>query len=126
MTHPCPTCGLEHAVETAVVPDVATAAADVEIAQIEAERDIKLAKITAEAIDNEQETEIARLRGELAGLRELVERVAPPPPEPDPEPVPVVIAPPDPEPVDEPPAVEAPPPVETAPPRSSKKQNPWW
>lgn len=126
MSHPCPECGLEHAVVGQVADDAVPAAAAVEIAGIEAERDITLAKIAAKSEDPERGEEIARLRGELTGLRELVQRLAPPPPEPEPVPVPVPVPDPESDPVVDEPAVEAPPVVEPAPSSSRKRQSVWW
>lgn len=87
-----------------------TVAADVEVAKIEADRDVTIAKIAAKAEESHDETEVEVLRGEVRVLREMVERMAPEP-EPEPEPVPVVVndAPAEPVPdVPAPPAAEAP------------------
>jgi len=102
--HECATCGHLHDFpETAEVLDVETggdaeateevAAAAVEIAGIEADRDVKLAKIEAERWRAELREENAALRAEVNGLREAVDALtaaaAPPPvivaPEPGPE-----------------------------------------
>lgn len=115
------------AVETAEVAEAATevaettAAADVEIAKVEAERDVELAKIDVEREEVWQESRVARLEGEIAGMREVLERIAPPEPEPA-EPVePVVV---------EPPAEPEPEPVAPAPepapqPKGKKKAGFW-
>lgn len=96
------------------------AEAAVLIAEIEAERDVTLAKISAKAEEIHDETEVEVLRGELRVLREMVERLAP---EPEPEPVPVLMdAPPV---ADEEPELPAPEPAAEPKPRSSRK-NPWW
>ena len=102
--HECATCGHLHDFpETAEVLDVDTggdaeateevAAAAVEIAEIEADRDIKLAKIDLERRQIELGEENAALRAELNAVRETVDALtaaaAPPPvivaPEPEPE-----------------------------------------
>ncbi|GAA0287238.1 hypothetical protein GCM10009527_098190 [Actinomadura nitritigenes] len=111
--------------ETAEVAEAATevaettAAADVEVAQIEAERDVELARINVQAEEIWQEGRVARLEGEIAGMREVLERIAPPEPEPAPEPEPVVVEPaPEPEPV-------APAPEPAPQPKGKKKAGFW-
>lgn len=73
--------------EPSPVEEVTEAA--VRIAQIEAERDVTLAKIQAKMVDPELEAENAALRAELETLRAIV---SPPAPEVDPEPVVIVQA----------------------------------
>lgn len=80
---------------------------DVEIAAIEAEASIEREKIWTEQAGLELQGEVAQLRGELAGMREVLDRLSPP----EPEPEPVVIPIPDPGPVEEPEAVPGPPEV---------------
>jgi hypothetical protein len=126
MTHICPECGLEHAVDVPVVvteePAGEVAEAAVAIAEIEAGRDVKLAQINAGTEEAWRDARIAELQGELNGMKEMLERLMPP----EPEPVPVVVeAPPEAEPVVEEPGVEPPPPVETSPGRGRKKST-WW
>lgn len=88
-----------------------TVAAEVRIAEIQAKRDVELARLSVRADENADTSELDTLRGEVRALREIVERLAPPEPDPEPEPAPVVIeADPDPEPV-----AEEPPPVENKP-----------
>src|SRR6266487_771016 len=100
MTHTCDVCGLEHQVDepTDVVEEVVAADAAVSIAEIEAERDVTLAKINAGNEKVWQEGRVAELEGQLLGMKEILDRLNAPPPEP--EPVPVVVAP-EPEPLAE-------------------------
>lgn len=116
MSHTCPECGLEHAVEVEKVADVveteAVVEATVEIARIEADRDVTLAKVNARVEEGWQEQRIAELEGRLSGMQEMLDRLTPEP-EPDPEPVPLVVTPP-PEPLIEEPEVQPPPIVEPA------------
>jgi len=100
--HNCPDCGIEHeAPEPEVLVEEAVdvepiADANVEVARIEAERDVTIAKISAKMEERHDETEIEVLRAELRALRDLIT-----PPEPEPEPTPVVIEEPEPVPVEE-------------------------
>lgn len=87
-----------------------TSDAAVEIARLEAERDIKVAKIAARQDDEEQVSELAAMRARLDVLEAAL---APPEPEPMPEPEPVVV-------VSEPDAAAAPPEKETV--RERKSQ----
>ena len=66
----------------------ATNAAEVEIARIQAERDIRLAKIAAGTIDAEQEIAVAEAEARADAAEAVVEILAP---EPDPAPEPIVI-----------------------------------
>ncbi len=126
MTHACPDCGLGHEpaiVEEPVVVDVEPAAdAAVQIAAIEADRDVTIARVHAKTEEAWQESRVAELEGRLAGMAETLERLTPP----EPEPVPVVIAePPAPEPIVAEPVAEPPPVAEPAG-KPSKRSNPWW
>lgn len=126
MTHLCPECGLEHAVDVdqpiiAIDPEPA-AAAEVEIARIEADRDVAVARIGAKVEEGWQEQRIAELEGRLAGMQEIIEQLTP---DPEPEPVPVVIEAPEPDPVTTEPTTTAPPIVEPEP-AKKRKGNPFW
>ncbi len=126
MSHLCAECGLEHADPViAEAPVAETAAADVQIAEIEAERDIRLAQIGAKAGESDAITRIAELEGKMDGMREMLERLLPPEPEPDPTPVIVDAPAAEPEPVVEEPAATPPPAVESEPKRS-RQRNAWW
>jgi len=91
--------GFEHAdpeppVVVEEAPDMEPAAeAAVEVARIEAKRDVDVAKIEARVEDDEMVLRMAALEGEIKGMRELLDRVAPPEPEPEPEPEPVIVEP---------------------------------
>lgn len=126
MSHSCPDCGLIHGAE--VVEEVAETAvpeAAVAIAEIEADRDVKLAKIDAEVAESDTSVRLAAVEGEMRGMRDMLSRLMPPEPEPEPEPIPVVVEPaPEPDPVVESGAV--PPPVVEPAPRGGKKANAWW
>lgn len=116
MSHACPQCGLEH--EGSLIPapepepvvvDQGPNENDVKIAEIEAEASIEREKIWTEQRGLDLESEVQELRGELRGMREVLDRVAPP--EPEPPAAPVVVAPPaapepEPAPVPAPPADE--------------------
>jgi hypothetical protein len=112
-----PTCdmGYEHesAPETPAEPEVIvtqpeTNEHDVEIARARAEAQVEETKAYAKARDPEQEAEIARLRGEIDGLRTAMAAMTPPEPEvivaepPAPAPETVVEAPSEPAPPDNP------------------------
>lgn len=126
MTHPCPDCGLDHGepmVETPVIVDeVPAVEASVKIAEIEADRDVTIARVSAKVEEGWQESRVKELEGQLAGVQQVLAQLAPPPP----EPVPVVVeeAPPA-DPVMSEPVVE-PPPVVDAAPQKAKKANPFW
>lgn len=130
----CPDCGMEHHPELAaaaaevgsaevIAEGAADAAheearADVEVAKVEGETAIELAKIDAKVQAGWQEERIVRMEGELSGMREVLDRLAAPPeppPAPEPEPEPEVID-------DEPP----PPEEQPAPPPAPKKSKGWW
>jgi len=95
MTHACADCGLTHDAPLVVEAEPeaaveATLATDVEIARIEADRDIKVARIGAGVAETEIESRIGALEGELRGMREALDRLAPAP-EPEPAPAPIVV-----------------------------------
>ena len=91
--------GFEHAdpePEAVIVeaPDTeAPAEAAVEIARIEGDTAVKVAKIEARVADDELVLRLAELEGEVKGMRETLDRVAPAEPEPEPEPEPVIVEP---------------------------------
>ncbi len=115
--HACPDCGVEHTgpVEPAAAAPVVVEADpgpnenDVKIAEVEAAARVELAELDAAARNVELEAELARVRGELAGVRETLATLQAPPPEPEPVVIPAP-APPEPEPVTPPP-----PPVDDGP-----------
>lgn len=129
--HNCPECGLGHESAAAELPAAEPAPVvvepgpnenDVKIAEVNAAADVELATISAESRNADLEEENARLRGELAGMKETLATLAPPEPPPAPEPAPVPA--PAPAPVLD---VEPPPPAPPAPEASkSKKQSGWW
>jgi hypothetical protein len=91
----------------------ADAEARVEVARIEADAAVQLAKVNRSTLEDEERVELEALRLEVAALREMNA-----PPEPDPI---VVEAPADPEPDDMP--ADAPPPIDGSPePRESRKR----
>lgn len=73
--------------------------AEVSIAEINAARDVKLAQTDVKRTEVYASEELAELRGELRGLREVVEALKPSEPEPVPAPAPPVIIEDEPEPV---------------------------
>lgn len=128
----CPDCGLDHHPEAAeavaeveaaeVIAEGAEGAAHeearagVEIAKVEGETAIELARIDAKVQAGWQEERIVRVEGELAGMREVLDRLtAPSDPPPSPEPVAV-------EPAEE----EPPAPEEKPAPPAPKKPKGWW
>lgn len=127
--HNCPECGFEHDVVAAdpepaapVVVDQGPNENDVKIAEIEAAARVESDRMYTEQRGAELESEVAGLRGELAGMREALERVAPAP-----EPEPVVVVPPEPAPAPAGPDVPAPPVI--APeekPKKSKGDSGWF
>jgi hypothetical protein len=91
---------------------------DVKIAEIEAAAGIEREKLWTEQEKARMDGELEELRGELRGMREVLDRIAP---EPEPEPEPVII--PAPEPAAEPePEVTAPPEEKPAPKAAEKKR----
>lgn len=70
----------------------AVADASVEVARIEAERDVAIAKEQTKQSGVYASEELAALQGEVRALREIVDALKPPEPEPAPEPpAPVVV-----------------------------------
>jgi len=125
-----PTCdmGYAHDLEAAAEPvevpvpvETGPNEHDVEIAAIEAEASVTREEIRAGVDVAEQETRIGALEGELRGVRETLDRLAPPAPEPEAEPV-VTVVPDPPAPVETGPAA----PPETPPPPKQKKSTGWW
>ncbi len=98
--------GYEHEEPEPVVveaPDTEPVAeASVEVARIEADRDVKVAKIEAGTDRIEIDSRVDALEAKIDGMREVLDRLAPEP-EPEPEPEPVVVEP-------GPPAPDVPPP----------------
>lgn len=97
--HNCPDCGIEHEAPEPVVIEEAVdvepvAEANVEIARIEADRDIKVAKIERGMMADEMEIRLAEVEGNLRGMREVLDALVNPP---APEPAPIVIEEPEPE-----------------------------
>lgn len=124
----CPTCGVDHhaeppPAETAADELAEVTAAEVRIAEINAQRDVQLAKIGAGIAESETVADLAHAEGVAEGQADVIETLAP---EPEPEPEPVVIvdpgagAEPEPEAEGGPPEAE---PVSASPPRAA---NPWW
>ena len=67
------------------------ASADVEIAKIQGDTEIKLAQIAARQADPERDAEIAALRDEVRTLKDLLAPPMMPVPEPEPEPAPAPV-----------------------------------
>ena len=76
---------IEEAVDTEPVAE-----AEVRIAEINADRDIAVAKLASRTELQLSESEAELLRAEIAGMREALDRLMNPP-APEPEPAPVVI-----------------------------------
>lgn len=93
---------------------------DVEIAEIEADARVEVEKLWTDQRGAELEAEVQGLRGELRGMREVLDRLQPP--EPDPAPDPVVIPMPDPAPAPD----AAPPPPEGDKPKTDSTGGGWW
>lgn len=93
---------------------------DVEIAEIEANASIERERIWTEQQELALQAENESLRGELRGIREILDRLQPP--EPDPPSEPVVVPMPEPEPVIE----DAPPPPEGDKSPTEKSAGGWW
>ena len=94
---------------------------DVKIAEIEAAARIETERLYTEQRGLDLENEVNRLRGELDGMKTVLETIAPPEPEPGPEPVVVPV----PEPEPEPEPVGAPPPAPKSDSGGGKKSG-WW
>ncbi len=104
------------AVEAEAVETVADA--EVEIAKIQADTEVKLAKEATKREEMWQESRVAELEGEMKGMREILDKLMPEPePEPEPAPAPIVV--PEPEAA---PAVE-PPPVAEEKPNAGKRKS---
>lgn len=95
----CPECGVDHHAEVVedespvtVVEAESVTDKDVEIAKINAKRDVDLARISAGMIDHDRDVQAARVEGKAEALEQVIE---PPEPEPEPEPEPVIIDAPD-------------------------------
>jgi hypothetical protein len=93
----CDTCG--QALPEPVMADPVIIAADpgpndndVRIAEIEAAASIEREQIWTEQESLRLDSEVQELRGELRGIRETLDRLAPPEPEAQPVPVPVPVA----------------------------------
>jgi hypothetical protein len=113
--HYCPYCGVGHGGESEqeaapiVVEDNTVTPAEVEIARINADKEIRLAKIAAGVLDQERDEDLARAEGRAEGMAEAIDTLTP-----DPDPVPVMVDSPAPEPEAEP-DVAPPPPVSDVP-----------
>jgi len=117
------TCDLGYSHEDApdpapVIIDAGTTDNDVRIAEVEAEARVETERIYAGERDVELVAEVERLKGELAGMRTVLETLAPADPAPAPAPAPAPIPVPVPEPVTAPP--------ELAPKQEGKKKSSMW
>jgi hypothetical protein len=90
---------------------------DVEIARIEAEASVAREELWTQQEGLRLESQVDELRGEIRGMREVLDRIAPPEPEPQPVVVPIPPA----EPPESADPVAGPPPVESGPPKGKKK-----
>ena len=109
---------IEEAPDTEPVADAA-----VEIARIEADRDVTIAKVVNRSMDEDTVATIAALQAENEALRAQLA-----PPEPEPEEIAVVVANADAEAAPEP---ESAPPLtteetSTSEPAAKRRSNPWW
>lgn len=93
---------------------------DVKIAEIEADARVETEKLWTGQRAQELESEVSALRGELRGMREVLDQFAPPEPVPA---EPVVIPVPEPAPAPAEPAAALP---ETTPPKPEKKSRGYW
>jgi hypothetical protein len=96
--HNCPECGMGHdepvVVEEAPAEAIEqTVEADVKIEEIRADTAVKIAKIEAGVAEDLTESRLAEMEGQIRGMREVLDRIAPPVPEEVPEaaPEPVVV-----------------------------------
>ncbi|MBO2460982.1 hypothetical protein [Actinomadura violacea] len=97
--------------------------AQVEVAKIEAKRDVDLARESTKAAEVYANEELAALRGRVQAMEAILETLAPPEPEPVPEAAPVIVEAP-PAPVETEPEAPAPEPAEQKVP--AKKKNRSW
>lgn len=119
--HECPDCGLAHDEPARAGPDPV-----VKVAEIEANRDIEVAKIQAGVTRAEMDTAMAELRAELHVRREeppvaeteITQVTETDVTDPDPGPIPVAGPEAEPEPAPEPP--------ETEPPPNEEQKGGWW
>jgi hypothetical protein len=95
---------------------------DVKIAEIEAGASIEREKIWTEQRGLDLIAEVEQQRGEIKGMREVLDRVAPAPPDPEQEAAPEIVPVPEATPPAEP--VAAPPETESKP--KEKKNAGWW
>lgn len=133
----CPDCGVDHHPELAeAVAEVGAAEvlaegvegaaheeglAEVRVAEVEAERDVEVERIRAKVEAGWQEARVVELEGQVAGMREVLDRLAAPPePEAGPEPEPVEV---EPEPAEPAAPEETPAPPAPA---AKKKSGGWW
>lgn len=95
--------------EADVATEAVAADATVQVAQIEANRDVTIAKLAAKTEVEVEESRVAQLEAEIRGMLEILSQIVPPAPEPveesAPAPEPVVVDAPAPE-VEAPPAAE--------------------
>lgn len=123
--HDCPTCGMAHDEPVTEVPEPVVVESgpnenDVKIAEVEAAASVERERIYAEQRDTELAAEVERLRGEVNGMREVLDRLSPAEPDPAPEPVIVDMPAPEPE------AEDVPAPAETSAPATPKKRGGYW
>jgi hypothetical protein len=124
----CPTCGIDHHVAERAEEQAADRA--VELARIEANRDITIAKITAnvtrDTADVDQAAELARAEGKAEGMETAIDGAAvdQAPELGDGEPI--VVSAPDAEPELEPEPELAPPPAPPSSPSSPSSSAGWW
>lgn len=94
---------------------------DVKIAEIEAAASIEREKLWTEQEGMRLDSEVQELRGEVRGMREILDRLAPP--DPGPADAPVVITEPA---APDPPAEPVPGPPDISPVPKTKKPSGWW
>jgi hypothetical protein len=125
--HQCADCGLTHEApgeaSAPVIPEV-------EIARINADRDVKVAQLASrqdadwnetrvEVAEIEADADLAVAEGQVEGALEVIDAMNP---EPEPAPEPVIVDAPEPEPEPEP---DMPPPPDSGPQHSERKASVW-
>ena len=126
--HTCPDCGLQHATPGEAAAPVIP---EVEIARVQAHRDIEVAKIQARQEADYNETrvdvaeieagaELAQAEGQLEGVETVLDAITPDPPaDPEPAPEPETVE------VEAPPVDDLAPPVTDSAPPEPKRKSIW-
>lgn len=124
----CPECGIDHHAADRAEEQAADRA--VELARIEANRDITIAKINAsvtrDTADVDQAAALAHAEGEAEGMQTALEGGAGVDQAPDVNGAPIVVESPEPEPAPEPEPELAPPPAPPSSPEPGSRGSGWW